>query len=153
MQIRSFKKEDNAAVKELISSIMGREYPSEQRAYQYGDLDAVCDAYGKLREKFLVAVEGSALIGTIGIKEDSEKVALLRRLFIHHSHRGRGIGSMLVDTALDFCKMNEYKYVNFRATSKMTAAIELLCKKKGFSEKDRCPFNGIEIINLVYKIK
>lgn len=153
MYIRSFKKEDNVTVKELITSVMAHEFPEEQRAYQYGDLDSIGKAYGKLREKFLVTEEGAAIIGTAGIKEDSKKVALLRRLFVHPSHRGRGVGSMLVDTALDFCKMNEYGYVSFRATSRMKAAIELLCKKKGFVEKDRCPFDGIEIINLVYKIR
>ena len=120
MHIRSFKKKDNPAVKELISSVMDKEYPSEQRAYQYGDLDSIAKAYGKLREKFLVAVEGSAIVGTAGVKEDSKRKALLRRLFVHPSHRERGVGSMLVDTTLDFCKMNGYSYVNFRATSKAT---------------------------------
>lgn len=153
MYIRSFKKSDNAAVKELISSVMAREFADEQKAYQYRDLDSIAKAYGKLREKFLVAVEGTTVIATAGIKEDSKRAALLRRLFVHPSHRGRGIGSMIVDTALDFCKMNKYGFVNFRATSRMEAAIELLCKKKGFIEKDRCPLDGIEIINLIYKIR
>lgn len=153
MYIRSFRKEDNRSVKELIGSIMSREYPEEQKAYQYDDLDSIEEAYGKLRENFLVATEGESIIGTVGVKEDSKKTALLRRLFVHPSHRSRGIGSMLVDTALDFCKMNEYGHVAFRATSRMKAAIELLCRKKGFVEKDKCPFGGIEIINLSYKIK
>jgi len=153
MYIRSFKKEDNEGVKELITSVMSKEYPDQQKAYQYGDLDSVLQAYGGLREKFLVATEEENIVGTAGVKEDSKNAALLRRLFVHPSHRSRGVGSMLVDTALDFCKMSGYKYVIFRATSKMKAAIDLLCKKKGFTEKDKCPFNEIEIINLVYKIK
>ncbi len=154
MYIRSFKTEDNEAVKELIGSVMAKEYPQDQKAYQYGDLDSIVDAYGKLREKFLTANEGSSIIGTAGIKEDSKNTALLRRLFVHPSHRGRGVGSMLVDTALDFCKMNGYKFVSFRATSNMKAAIELLCQKKGFTEKDKCLFDeGTEILNLIYKIR
>jgi GNAT superfamily N-acetyltransferase len=153
MYIRSFEKKDNEAVKELIDSVMTHEFPDEQRAYQYGDLDSIDKAYDKLREKFLVAAEESAIIGTIGVKEDSKRNALLRRLFVHPSHRERGIGSMLVDTALDFCKMNGYSYANFRATSKMQAAIKLLCEKKGFAQRDKCNFDGVEIINLVYKIK
>lgn len=153
MYIRSFKKEDNEAVKELITSVMAKEYPQEQKAYLYGDLDSIAQAYGALREQFLVVTEGAAVIGTVGIKEDSKNTALLRRLFVHPSHRGRGVGSILVDTALDFCKMNGYRNVNFRATSNMKAAIDLLCKKKGFTEKEKCPFSGIEILNLIYKIK
>ncbi|MFH0731877.1 MAG: GNAT family N-acetyltransferase [Candidatus Omnitrophota bacterium] len=153
MYIRSYKKEDAQSVKNLITSIMSQEFSDEQKAYQYNDLDSIDQAYGSVTEKFLVAKEDSSVIGTVGIKEDTKSNALLRRLFVHPSHRERGIGSMLVDTALDFCKLSGYKYVNFRATSKMKAAIDLLCKKKGFIEKDRCFLDGIEIINLSYKIK
>lgn len=152
MEIRSFKPQDAEGVKTFISSIMNKEYRSEEKAYQYGDLDDISSAYGGLREKFLVAEEDSRIIGTAGIKEDSASVALLRRLFVHPSHRGRGIGSMLVDTALDFCKMNGYKQVVLKATSKMKQAINLLTSKKGFIEKERHFFDKVEIIMLLYKI-
>lgn len=152
MQIRSFQSPDAEGVKTLISSIMNKEYITEEKAYQYGDLDDIPNAYGNLREKFLVAEESNSIIATAGIKEDSSSTALLRRLFVHPSHRFAGVGSMLVDTAMDFCKMNGYKWVVFRATSKMTAAINMLTKKKGFTEKERCIFDSIEIIILHYKI-
>ena len=153
MIIRSFEPKDSVAVKALISSIMKKEYPAEERAYQYGDLDDIPTAYGKLREKFLVAEESSNIIGTAGIKEDSSSTALLRRLFVHPSHRGRGIGLMLVDTAIDFCKMNDYKRVVFRATSNMKQATNLLTLKKGFIEEERHIFDGVEIVILSYKIE
>lgn len=153
MEIRSFQSQDAEGVKSLISTIMNREYSSEEKAYQYGDLDDIASAYGRLREKFLIAEEGSEIIGTAGIKEDSASVALLRRLFVHPSHRGRGIGSMLVDTALDFCKMNDYKEVAFRATLKMEQALNLLTSKKGFKEEQRYFFDNVEIIVLQYKIR
>lgn len=152
MEIRSFRPQDAEGVKALISSIMNKEYRSEEKAYQYGDLDDISSAYGGLREKFLVAEEDSRMIGTAGIKEDSNSIALLRRLFVHPSHRGRGIGSMLVDTALDFCKMNGYKQVVFRATSNMKQAINLLTSKKSFVKQESCFFDNVEIIMLHYKI-
>lgn len=152
MEIRSFRPQDAEGVRALISSIMNKEYRSEEKAYQYGDLDDISSAYGGLREKFLIAEEDSMMIGTAGIKEDSNSVALLRRLFVHPSHRGRGIGSMLVDTALDFCKMNGYKQVVFRATSNMKQAINLLTSKKSFVKQESCFFDNVEIIMLHYKI-
>jgi GNAT superfamily N-acetyltransferase len=152
MQIRSFYPTDLSSIKSFISSIMQKEYPGDEKAYQYGDLDNISQAYGSLKERFLVVEEGGEIIGTVGIKQDSETTALLRRLFVHPSHRGRDIGLMLVDTALDFCKMNGYKLVVFRATSNMTAAIKLLTKKKNFQESESLLFNGIEIIMLNYKI-
>ena len=152
MQIRSFQPIDSSGVKSLISSIMNKEFITEEKAYQYKDLDDIPNAYGKLRERFLVVEENRSVIGTAGVKEDSDTTALLRRLFVHPSHRGRAIGSMLVDTVLDFCKMNGYKNVTFRATLKMKAAIALLTAKKGFAETERHAFDGVEIVILQYKI-
>ena len=152
MQIRSFQPTDSSSIKSLISSIMKKEYPGDEKAYQYGDLEDIAQAYGNLKEKFLVAEEDNEIIGTVGIKQDSETTALLRRLFVHPSHRGRDIGLMLVDTAIDFCKMNGYKLIVFRATSNMSPAIKLLTKKKNFQESERLLFNGIEVIVLHYKV-
>ena len=152
MQIRSFQPSDLSGVKSLVSSIMKKEYPGQEKAYQYNDLDNIAETYGQLREKFLIAEEGSETIGTVGVKQDSDTTALLRRLFVHPSHRGRDIGLMLVDTALDFCKMNNYKTVVFRATSNMSAAIKLLKDKKNFKEQEKIPFDDIEIILLHYKL-
>jgi len=152
MQIRTFESTDAAGVKSIISGVMNKEFASEEKAYLYGDLDDISNAYGKLREKFLVAEESAGVAGCVGIKEDSDSTALLRRLFVHPSHRGRDVGSMLVDTALDFCKMSHYKKVVFRATSKMNAAIKLLVEKKGFTEDERYVFDDIEIVMLSYKV-
>jgi len=152
MRIRSFQVQDSNGVKALITTIMQKEFASEEKAYRYGDIDDIGPAYGKLREKFLVAEENAAIIGTAGIKEDSDTTALLRRLFVHPSHRGRKIGLKLVDTSIDFCKMNDYKEVVFRATTRMAAAIRLLTTKKGFVEKERYIFDNVEIVMLTYKI-
>jgi N-acetylglutamate synthase-like GNAT family acetyltransferase len=152
MQIRSFEPTDSSSIKSLVSSIMRKEYFGQEKAYQYNDLDNIAETYGKLKEKFLVVEERDEIIGTVGVKQDSDTVALLRRLFVHPSHRGRDIGLMLVDTALDFCKMNNYKNIVFRATSNMSAAIKLLMEKKGFKEQERFPFNDVEIILLHYRI-
>jgi N-acetylglutamate synthase-like GNAT family acetyltransferase len=152
MQIRSFRPSDSSGVKSLISAIMKKEYPNQEKAYQYNDLDNIAQTYGSLREKFLVVDEGEEIIGTVGVKQDSDDTALLRRLFVHPSHRGRDIGIMLVDTALDFCKLNNYKTVVFRATSNMQAAIKLLGEKKNFKEQERVLFNDVEILLLHYKL-
>ncbi|MDD5504549.1 MAG: GNAT family N-acetyltransferase [Candidatus Omnitrophica bacterium] len=152
MHIRSYQAPDSPDIKTLISSVMKKEYPGDEKAYEYGDLENIAHAYGNLKEKFLVMEEGGQIIGTVGIKQDSETTALLRRLFVHPSHRGRNIGLMLVDTALDFCKMNKYKLVVFRATAGMASAIKLLTKKKNFVESERLMLNDIEIVMLHYKI-
>jgi len=152
MIVRSFRSTDSSGIKSLVTSIMDKEFQAEQEAYRYGDLDDISSAYGSLREKFLVAEEDAKVVGSVGIKEDSASTALLRRLFVHKSHRGRGIGSMLVDVAIDFCKMNGYKHLVFRATSSMKQAVKLLKDNKGFVESEKHPFGSVEIVILKHKI-
>ena len=45
--------------------------------------------------------------GTIGIKEESKNVAILRRLFVSPNYRGKGYGLALIDKALDFSLTQE----------------------------------------------
>lgn len=152
MVVRSFTSTDCDGIKDLVTTVMNKEFHAEKDAYMYGDLDDIPAAYGNIRDKFLIAEEDARVVGTVGVKEDSATTALLRRFFVHSSHRGRGIGSMLVDIAIDFCKLNGYKNVVFRATTTMKQAIKLLTEKKGFVEAQRHPFGPVEIIILKYKI-
>jgi len=69
MHIRSFQNTDSSGVKTLITSIMNKEFALEKKAYQYGDLDNIPEAYGSIRDKFLVAEESADIIGTVGIKK------------------------------------------------------------------------------------
>lgn len=144
MLIRTFKNPDATQVRNLIRTIFGQEFFQDQKAYPETDLENILQSYGKLRETFFVLEDSGRIVGTVGVKEDSNSTALLRRFFVDPSCRGQGYGSMLVSMAIEFCKINDYKHLVFRSTDRMGQANKLL-GKIGFAEKERYNFEGIEI--------
>lgn len=144
MRIRKFAENDGPRVKELILSILETEYPFDRKAYSDTDLENIGAAYGGPRDTFFVIEKENKIIATAGIKEDTKEIALLRRVFVDPNERRRGYGSQLLDETIKFCKDAGYKELVFRTTSKMVRAIEL-CKKKGFSEKEKIDLGGFFI--------
>ena len=136
LKIRRINQEDNSAVKSLVSSIMRHEFVESAQSYTTDDLEDTFAHYNGTNEAFYVAEKPEGcIVGTVGIKCDSPKTALLRRLFLDKELRGKGYGSKLVQCALEFCKKKGYKKVIFRGTDAMAAAYKT-CLKNGFKEKD-----------------
>jgi len=141
--VRIFKKDDNENVKALILSILKQEYPFDKNAYADSDIHDISRTYFGERNTFFVFQDGNKIVGTVGVKEDTDKTALLRRLFVDPGFRGKGIGTELLKNGVDFCREKGYKEIVFRATDRMKNAISLL-KKNGFKEKEKlqvCGFN------------
>lgn len=136
LKIRHIKQEDNAVVRNLISSIMADEFVESTLSYSIDDLANTYEQYSGNNEVFYVAEEAAGqIVGTVGIKSDTARTALLRRLFLKKEFRGKGYGSKLLKRALEFCKKHGYKKVLFKGTDAMAAACKT-CIKNGFNEKD-----------------
>jgi len=148
MTIRRFEPNDGEQVKKLILSILTSEYPFDKKAYSDSDLNNIPESYSGTRETFIVMDVDGSIIGTVGIKEESDDSALLRRLFVHGDFRGKGFGKKLIEEALQHCKTNNYKHVIFQGTNRMVQAIEL-CKKRGFKEQEHLDMGGFSIYKLV----
>ena len=151
MLIRKFQEKDAAAVKDLVNSILFREFPLSSKAYQIDDVDSISKAYNGPKDVFYVMEEAGKVVGTAGVKEDTRQIALLRRVYVHSSCRGKGFGSILMDSAVDFCRQNGYRQVVFRSTNQMQGAI-VLVMKKGFKEEERLNLGDIQIIKFVLKL-
>ena len=150
-KLRIFTKKDAAGVKELILSILTREYPFDKNAYSDSDLDRIGEVYGGDKESFMVIDDNGDIVGTVGVKEDAKDTALLRRLFVDLKHRKKGYGTELIDRAIGFCKEKGYKRVYFRCTDRMSDAMKL-CVKKGFKETEALEISGFKIHNLELKL-
>ncbi len=148
MQIRPIQSKDQKKVKELISGILSKEFEFGHKAYPYGDLDSLEKVYGGKREQFFVIEDKGAIAGTVGIKEESKKTAIIRRLFVSSSSRKMGYGGLLLDRALDFCKEQGYHEAVFHCATTMNSAIKL-CKSRGFKEHDKIISGGIDIIKFI----
>lgn len=140
-----YKPEHHEQVKALIVRIMEQEFGDAVGAYPTDDLDHPGKSYGALGEAFFVALDGTRVIGTVAIKKEDERVALLRRLFVAPEQRGRKIGSKLIDSALSFCRNVGYEEVVFKTTSKMTGA-NSICQKSGFVQRARLNLGMIELL-------
>lgn len=143
-KLRRFKTEDSEGVKNLILTILTKEYPFDRSAYSDSDLDRIHETYGGPKESFFVIEENGGIAGTAGIKEDSTENALLRRLFVDPKHRKKGYGTSLLDRAVNFAKEKDYKKIYFRCTDRMADAMRL-CLSKGFKEKDSFEMGGFKI--------
>ena len=148
MQIRPIQSKDEKQVKKLISDILSKEFEFGHNAYSYGDLDSIDKVYGGEREGFFVLEEKGKIAGTVGVKEESKKTAIIRRLFVVPSFRGKGYGSLLIDRALDFCKEKDYHELVFHAATPMKSAIDL-CGSRGFKEKEKLVLGGVDITRFV----
>ena len=150
--LRVFSKTDAGGVRELILSILTKEYPFDKSAYSDSDLTKIDEVYGGERDSFLVIEdEKDGIVGTVGIKEDSKDGVLLRRLFVDLKHRRLGYGTELLNKAIEFCKDKGYKSIAFRCTDRMKDAMNL-CVSKGFKELEALDIAGFRIHNLELKI-
>ena len=147
--IRRSKKEDEVAVVDLINSIMDREFHDAKHAYPTEDVECIEKSYGGIGEAFFVAVDNQTqkVVGTVAIKKEEDRVALLRRLFVAPTHRNLKIGKQLIDRALEFCREVGYEEVVFKTTSKMSGAIDL-CRRNGFIQRAHIVLGPIELIKL-----
>ena len=151
MAVRSLKKEDSEAVRELILSVLTKEYPFDKSAYSDSDLYDLSGTYNGPRDNFFVMEERGKIVGTVGVKEDTEDTALLRRLFVDSDHRRKGYGALLIAEAMRFCREKGYSSLVFRTTNRMVGAIEL-CKKNGFKKAEEVDLNGFQIFKFVLKL-
>ncbi len=151
LKIRPVKNSDVPRVMKLIKGILESEFGKEASVYPQIDLYDLEVSYGGDRDCFFVAELDGQIVGTTAIKEEEDKVALLRRVFVDPKYRGKGYGLRLMEKAVEFCKKKNYKRIYFRGTSRMAMALSL-CRKKGFQELDRVPMEDFEIIRFSLRI-
>jgi len=152
MEAREYRPEDSVGVKNLILSILEKEYPFDRSAYKDSDINDISGTYNGGGNVFFVIEEGQKIVGALGIKKDTPKSALLRRLFVDEKHRKKGFGTVLLKKGVDFCRANNYSEIIFRATDRMSQAMRL-CKKIGFKEKDNLEVSGFHIHQFVLKLR
>ena len=151
IQIRNFESGDAEAVKQLIGKIMDDEFQEEKAVFSSSDLDAIPQSYGKSGEAFFIAEDGNRVVGTVGIKREDDRVALVRRIFVDPQYRNQKIGYQLLDRAVEFCEERGYRELVFKTTSRMTGAIELF-KKKGFQSRAKVPMGEVELLKFVLSL-
>ena len=143
--IRPAQPSDVPQVIQLVTSILQKEFSKDQSVYPADDLEQIPAMVTAPQSVFLVAEEDRRLVGTCGVRADSSTTAILRRLFVDSAHRGKGVGSQLLQQALAFCREKGFREVVIRTSTNMESAIRL-CRAKGFKEDGRWNLGGVTLI-------
>lgn len=91
MKIRSAKVQDASAICSLIN------YYAERGRMLHRNLESV---YGMLREFLVIEADNDEIVGCVALHIFWADLAEIKSLAVHHDHKGRGLGGMLVNSAV-----------------------------------------------------
>lgn len=143
--IRSFTPADQAACNQLYSEgILGGYTIAENDTGL--DIDDIQSAYMTGGNHFWVATNSRGeVVGMIGVQQHDEGVGEIRRLRVRGDYQRRGIGSRLVETAVEFCRDHNYLKVTLDTFIDREPALKLFEKFRFRHSKSR-EFNGRELL-------
>ena len=135
LQIVPFGREHQEHVGALIISIQRDEFSIPITLEEQPDLFDVDNFYRHGRGDFWVAVNGSAVIGTIALKDIGANQGALRKMFVHKDHRGaeKGVAVALLNHLLHQARQRGFKHVYLGTTNAFKAAHRFY-EKNGFTE-------------------
>ncbi|MFX1464020.1 MAG: GNAT family N-acetyltransferase [Promethearchaeota archaeon] len=131
--LRSHRPGDIGYITYRHGVIYAKEYQLEEtfEAYVAKYMAEFIDNYDSTKEKLWVVESGMEIIGSIAIIKNDDKTAQLRWLLVEPHMRNKGIGTKLVDEALNFCKNRGYQKVILGTFSDLLIARKLY-EKNGF---------------------
>lgn len=134
--IRPVEKKDVSGVVELVRTTLA-EFGIEfgKGASTDDQLRELPQSYSAEGGAFFVALEGDAVIGTAGVAAIEPGVFELRKMYLHPSTRGKGLGQKLFDACLAHVVARGGKRIVLDTTEKMTAAIAFY-ERNGFVRDD-----------------
>jgi len=128
--IISIREGNIAEDKELIIETQ-RAFYADSYGFDETFLDYLHKTFDEKIEKIWIAEDNGEFAGCVGLIEATKKTAQLRWFIVESSMRGKGVGTQLVQTLLDYCKKQQYERVLLWTVSNMTTARRLY-EKFGF---------------------
>jgi GNAT superfamily N-acetyltransferase len=101
------------------------------------DLDDV-EAYSRTGGVFLVLEDGCEVIGTVALLRQTDSTCELCRMYLAPGHRGRGLGRLLLDTALQYAAQRGFTEIRLETAAVLREAIALY-RSAGFAPIDANP--------------
>jgi len=114
------------------------------------ELEEIREKYAYPRGALILCFSDKKTIGCVGVREISEDIAELKRLYVQPEYRSLKVGKRLMELALDEAKKLRYDFIRLDTVAEMEAAIGLY-KKAGFYEIEAYCYNPLE--NPVYMEK
>ena len=133
--IRPIKKTDNAATAAMIRAVLiEMEVPKVGTAYADKALDMLYETYDRPQAAYFVIEEKGKILGGAGIAQLANydgPVCELQKMYFSSAIRGKGMGSAMMQTCLDFARKSSFNQVYIETMPNMLAAQQLY-KKSGF---------------------
>jgi putative acetyltransferase len=98
-------------------------------------LHGLPESYRGAGGEFFVARVDARLVGTAGVALVEPRVFELRKMYLHRSARGQGVGKLLLDACVSYCRSSGARAVVLDTTEQMTDAIRFY-ERHGFVRDD-----------------
>jgi ribosomal protein S18 acetylase RimI-like enzyme len=99
------------------------------------ELNNFPEKYKEPEGAFIVAKDGNAVIGCVGIRKLEENICEMKRLFVNDHYKGLGIGRKLVEKIIEEAKTKNYKKMRLDTLSTMEAALKMYYKNDFYKIK------------------
>lgn len=121
----------------LHGSLYAKEYKFDQtfEAYVAHSLVEFVKSFNPYRDRIWLAESEGRIIGSVAIVRHTKVEAQLRWYLVHPDYRGLGLGKILIQEAVSFCKDRKYNSIFLWTTSEMTTAFHLYTEA-GFKKKE-----------------
>ena len=138
MKIQAYNKKYQQQVIDLILNIQQNEFHVPVTIKDQPDLLNIENFYCSKNGNFWVALGGDEVIGTIALIDIDNNQSCLRKMFVHKDFRGKekGVGQLLLDALIDWCKEKNIKEVYLGTIDTMIAAHKFYVRN-GFVEIDK----------------
>jgi GNAT superfamily N-acetyltransferase len=123
--------EDYAAAKAIIQAYarwVGIDLEFQNFSHELATLTTM---YGPPHGAMLLARDGDAVVGCVGLRELESDIAEMKRMFVPPEYRGRGIGRGLLETFIAKARELGYKAVRLDTVQRLDAAAAMY-RRHGF---------------------
>jgi len=131
-RIRPIEIQDNSALAAVIRFVLlEHNVPKVGTAYADPQLDYMQQTYAIARAHYFVVEQNGTVVGGAGIQQlenESETICELQKMYFLPEARGKGIGSALMQTCLDFAQDNGFEFCYIETMPYMQAAQKLYTK-------------------------
>jgi len=140
IHIRGAQERDLPAIRDLfLASVLEGQLRSNDEG---ADIEHLGRTYlAQPTSGFWVACEGDRVVGMIGVLRIGDHTADIRRLRVHEDFRRRGIGRMLTEHAIGFCRRHGYLKIVLDVRAERAPALALFTRS-GFTLARTKEVNG-----------
>lgn len=126
--IRPYEPRDRDGVHALVAAVLTEFGFGHAVGGVARDLDEIEARYGAAGAGFWVADDDGAVVGTVAIRPKEGATCELKRLYLHPSRRGEGLGQRLYDHAESFARAVGYTRVWLDSSRRFQGAHRLYAR-------------------------